>query len=245
MANGKARGRLVAAITMASNEGTGAKGKGAGTRIGIIGQGNVGKALERGLSAAGHEVRTSSSDPDEVREVGEWGEALILAVPFKAREDAIGTLGDAVEGKVLVDVTNALGDGYSFAGDLSRSGAEELQGLAEGARVVKAFNTVFAAYMDKGTLHGETLTAFVAGDDEEAKGLVTGLAQALGFDAVDAGGLESARWLEALGYTNIALARQPHIGWESGFRYVHKGARPAAGKRPAPGQERERKATAG
>lgn len=214
-------------------------------RVGIIGQGDVGSALERGLSGAGFEVRTSSSDPQEVRDVGAWGELLVLAVPFGARADAIETLGDAVEEKTLIDVTNALGDGgRSFEGSAERSGAEELQEMAgDGACVVKAFNTVFAAQMDKGESNGQTLTVFVAGDDGEARREAIELAEAIGFDVVDTGPLANARWLETLGYLNMQIAQQPGMGWDGGFRYVHKGARDAgrararrrsrSGKRPA------------
>jgi predicted dinucleotide-binding enzyme len=216
------------------------------SRIGIIGQGDVGSALERGLSKAGFEVRTSSSDPDEVRDVGEWGEVLVLAVPFGARSDAIETLGDAVEEKTLIDVTNALGDGMSFAGSAERSGAEELQEMAgDGTCVVKAFNTVFAAQMDKGGTRGEALTVFAAGDDGEARREAVELAEAIGFDVVDAGPLENARWLETLGYLNMQIAQQPGMGWDGGFRYVHKGAgrTPArSGRRPAAGKARKRSA---
>lgn len=211
-------------------------------RIGIIGQGNVGSALERGLSEAGYEVRTSGSDPQEVRGVGEWGEVLILAVPYGARADAIETLGEAVDEKTLIDVTNALGDGMSFEGSAERSGAEELQDMAgEDTCVVKAFNTVFAAHMDKGGTGGHDLTVFVAGDDEEAKQEALDLAEAIGFDAIDSGPLENARWLETLGYLNIQLAQQPGVGWDGGFHYVRKGAPRSrarsgdrkAGRRPA------------
>jgi predicted dinucleotide-binding enzyme len=195
-------------------------------RVGIIGQGQVGSALERGLADAGYEVRTSSSDPQEVRDVGQWGEVLVLAVPFDARADAVRTLGDAITEKTVIDVTNALGEGYTFAGSTERSGAEELQEMAgDDACVVKAFNTVFATHMDKGGTGGEPLTVFVAGDDEEAKQEAADLAEAIGFDTVDSGPLENARWLETLGYLNIQLAQQPGVGGDGGFQYVRKGAR--------------------
>jgi len=195
-------------------------------RIGIIGQGNVGSALERGLAQAGFEVRTSDSDPGNVRDVGEWAELLVLAVPYGARQDAIDTLGDAVEEKTVIDVTNALDEDYGFAGSARRSGAEELQDMAgSGACVVKAFNTVFADQMDKGEAAGQALTVFVAGDDPRAKREAVELAEAIGFDGVDAGDLANARWLETLGYLNIQLAQQPGVGRGGGFHFVHPKSR--------------------
>jgi len=86
---------------------------------------------------------------------------------------------------------------------------------------VKAFNTVFAIHMDKGKVKGETLTLFVAGDDVGAKERVLQLGRDIGFDALDAGPLRNARWLETLGYFNIQLAFTQKLGSETGFRYVH------------------------
>ena len=70
------------------------------------------------------------------------------------------------------------------------------------ARVMKAFNTVFAQHMDSGRVHGAALTLFVAGDDPQAKGQVMSPGRDLGFDPVDAGPMTNARSLEALGYFN-------------------------------------------
>jgi len=78
------------------------------TKIGIIGKGNVGSALQRGLAKAGHDVRAVGKDPGAVRQTAAWAEVVFLAVPFGALDDTLRGAGDAVNGKVLVDVTNAL-----------------------------------------------------------------------------------------------------------------------------------------
>lgn len=201
------------------------------TKIGIIGDGNVGTALTNGLTRGGHEVRAVGKEPEKVKEIGQWAETLILAVPFGERENAMRELGD-VDGKILVDVTNAIGEGGSLAVDpRNESGAEQLQRLATGAKVVKAFNTIFAQHMDSGKVHGEKLTALVAGDDEGAKRRVTELAKAIGFDAVDAGPLQNARWLETLGMLNIKLGYDVGLGPAIGFKLVHEGS--TSGERPA------------
>lgn len=198
------------------------------TRIGIIGNGNVGSALARGLARAGYSVRTADREPGSAREVARFADTIILAVPFGAREAALRSLGD-VRGKTIVDVTNALGENMGFAADPTKdSGAEEIQRLASGASVVKAFNTVFAQHMDKGHVLGERLTAFAASDDAAAKERVLRLARDLGFDAVDAGPLANARWLETLGYLNIQLGYGLGMGANQGFRLVHENARPLA-----------------
>jgi predicted dinucleotide-binding enzyme len=215
------------------------------TKIGIIGRGNVGSALERGLSRAGYAVQTTGRDPATVQEVGRWADLLLLAVPYGERKSALKELGDTVRGKTLVDATNAVDGKMQYAGSLDRSGAEEVQGLARGAHVVKAFNTVFAQNMDSGQVAGEPLALFAAGDDAQAKQAVLEMGQAIGFDPVDAGPLEHARWLEPLGYLNIALGVKANHGRNSGFRFLHAQAdpSPARGARPtpnAPRHERER-----
>lgn len=194
----------------------------AAKRIGIIGNGNVGSALERGLKRSGRDVKAVGSDEQAVREAAAWADTVILAVPFGAVADVVRTAGDALAGKTVVDVTNALDEKMNLALGYTTSGAEELQKKLPKARVVKAFNTVFAQHMDDGKLDGEPLTAFAAGDDAGAKADVLDLERAIGFDAVDAGPLRNARLLEPLGYFNIQLGYGMKMGTDTGFRLVHR-----------------------
>ena len=193
-------------------------------RIGMIGDGNVGTALTQGLTRAGYDAQAVGKEPGRVRRVALDADVLLLAVPFGERENAIREMGDAVDGKVLVDVTNALGPDGAFAAGPERSGAEEVQALARSAKVVKAFNTVFAQHMGTGALHGERLTVLAAGDDAEAREVVLRMARDIGFDAVDAGPLRNARWLETLGYLTVQLGYVQDMGPAIGFRLVHEGA---------------------
>jgi 8-hydroxy-5-deazaflavin:NADPH oxidoreductase len=188
-------------------------------KVAIIGNGNVGSALERGLKRAGHDVRATGRE--NVRETAEWGELVILAVPFGAVDDALRTMGNAVDGKVLIDVTNALDENMALVIGCTNSGAEELQRKAPGAKVVKAFNTNFAQTMDSGHVGDTALTVFAAGDDEAARDTALQLAREIGFDAVNAGPLQNARWLETLGYLNIQLGYVVGHGTGTGFHYVH------------------------
>ena len=188
-------------------------------KIAIIGKGNVGSALKRGLDRAGYEVR--NSEKETVKEIATWGEIVILAVPFTAIDNVVSKLGNSIDRKVVVDSTNALTADMQLALGFSTSGAEELQKKMPDARVVKAFNTVFAQHMDKGTVLGQQLTLFAASDDQQARSTVLELGQAIGFDAVDAGPLTSARQLEALGYFNIQLGYVLGNGTDVGFKFVH------------------------
>ncbi len=191
------------------------------TKIGIIGDGNVGGALARGLERVGHDVRAVGKDPGAIREAASWAEVVLLAVPFGALDDVVKVAGDAVAGKTVVDVTNALDANMGLAVGFTTSGAEELQKKLPKARVVKAFNTVFAQHMDSGRLGDQPLTAFVAADDAAAKQTVLELARGIGFDAVDAGPLKSARQLEPLAFFNIQLGYVFGMGTQIGFKLLH------------------------
>jgi predicted dinucleotide-binding enzyme len=189
-------------------------------RVGIIGDGNVGSALQRGLSKAGHEARAVGNDPAAVRETARNAEVVFLAVPFGSVDDVVREVRGEVDGKVIVDVTNALNPDYSLAVGFTSSGAEELQKKLPGSRVVKAFNTVFAQHMDSGHVKDEQLTVLAASDDAEAKRTVIELAKSIGFDAVDAGPLQNARLIEPFALQNISLGYMLGLGTEIGFRLV-------------------------
>lgn len=191
-----------------------------GTRIAIMGDGNVGSALARGLQRAGHEVRSVGKDKGAMREAASWGEVVVLAVPFGAIDDVVREVGDALAGKTVVDVTNALDTSMNLAVGFTTSGAEELQKKLPEARVVKAFNTVFAQHMDSGRLGDKPLTAFVAADDAGAKKTALELARGIGFDAVDAGPLKNARLLEPFAFFNIQLGYALGMGTQIGFKLL-------------------------
>ncbi|HYJ11651.1 MAG TPA: NAD(P)-binding domain-containing protein [Polyangiaceae bacterium] len=191
------------------------------TRIGIIGDGNVGSALARGLERAGHEVRAVGRDKGAIWKASSWAEIVLLAVPFGALDEVVNDAAEALAGKTVVDVTNALDASMNLAVGFSTSGAEELQKKLPNSRVVKAFNTVFAQHMDSGRLRDEPLTAFVAADDAAAKKVVLDLARDIGFDAVDAGPLMNARLLEPLAHFNIQLGYVLGLGTQIGFKLLH------------------------
>ncbi len=188
-------------------------------KIAIIGKGHVGAALNDGLKRAGYETRMTGKGPG-VRETAAWGDVLILAVPFSAVDAAVAELGGAVDGKAVVDVTNAIGPKMELALGFTTSGGEQLQKKAPSARVVKAFNTVFAQNMSTGKVKGKMISCFAAGDDQAARAQVLELARDIGFDPVDAGPLANARWLEAMGYMQIQLGYALGMGPAIGFALV-------------------------
>jgi predicted dinucleotide-binding enzyme len=191
------------------------------TKIGIIGDGNVGSALARGLKRAGQEVRAVGNDKSAIRDTAGWAELVVLAVPFGALDDVIKTAGEQLAGKTVVDVTNALDANMNLALGFATSGGEEMQKKLPKARVVKAFNTTFAKHMEIGKVGDQRLTAFVASDDQPAKQNVMELARGIGFDPVDAGPLKNARLLEPLAYLNIQLGYVLGMGTQIGFKLLH------------------------
>ena len=113
---------------------------------------------------------------------------------------------------MLVDATNPIKPDYSGLATNGTSGAEEIQAKAPGARVVKAFNTAFAARQtDPKVAGGLRVDGYVAGDDEDAKATVLGLVEAIGFNPVDAGGLAMARYLEGMAWLNITPADEERL----------------------------------
>jgi predicted dinucleotide-binding enzyme len=190
-------------------------------RIAMIGKGNVGTALGKGLVAKGHEVRYGHRDRSEpVEPVTQWGEVIILAVPYREAGNVAKVISPYAIDKVVIDVTNALGaDGRLMLG-FETSAAEEWQRLLPKAKVAKAFNYVFAKNMTSGKLSDQPLTAFVAADDPVAKRTVIGLAKDLGFDPIDAGGLKASRYLEPMAMLLIDLGFGMGMGTSIGFKMV-------------------------
>jgi len=187
----------------------------------IIGDGNVGSAIQKGLQRAGYELKVTGKDPQRVREAGAWAEVIVLAVPYGSIDETLKELGAGIDGKTLVDATNPLTPDFQLAMGFTTSAGEELQKKAPRAKVVKAFNTVFAQTMSTGKAKGQAITLFAAGDDTGAKEQVLALGRDIGFDAVDAGPLRNARWLETLGYLNIQLGYTLKMGTDIGIKLVH------------------------
>jgi predicted dinucleotide-binding enzyme len=187
-------------------------------KIAIAGDGNVGSGLQKGLARAGHEATAVGREPKKLREKALEASVIIVAVPYGAVDDTLRELGDAVNGKVLVDATNALAK--DMTGLPGVCAAEELQKKAPRARVVKAFNTTFAGTMPAGGVKGEKITLFVASDDQAAKDTVIALGKDIGFDALDAGPLGNARYLEAMAVLLIQLGYGLKMGAEIGFRLI-------------------------
>lgn len=206
-------------------------------KIGIIGGGNVGGALACLAQAAGHEVRiglretVTREDGIAVVSMAEacaHGEIVILAIPFLACADTLPALAPTLAGRIVVDATNPLQADWSplLLGETDSAG-QRIAALLPGARVVKAFNTVFADVMHPQGLSrrgGARVTAFVAADDVDAAATVAEFAGGLGFAALYVGALAQARHLEAVAHLNIAIAVGRGGGTDAAFVYDQRNA---------------------
>ena len=182
-------------------------------RIGVIGAGRIGGNCARQAVKSGHEVVLSfARDPSKLgeleSELGErasvgsaadavtFGEIVILSVPWGAIPEALAEGGD-LSGKVVIDTTNQFGSGpMPAAGQTAASfNAERMPG----ARYVKSFNTLTSRFQEQAAARngGERVVQWVCGDDQDAKDLVAGLIQGMGYLPIDLGGTATCAVMEA------------------------------------------------
>lgn len=202
-------------------------------RIAIIGAGNVGSAIARGLAGKGHHVTLGVRDPSAAGVVAlatetgavaalpaaaaEQAEIVLLALPWGAAEDAVKALGDLV-GKTVVDCMNPLGVENGALGltiGHRTSGGEVVAGWLPRAHVVKSLNQVGAEIMARNGHLSHRPVMFMAGDDAAAKAQVARMLIDLGFAPHDAGDITKSRLLEpfAMVWINQALFRGKGRSW--------------------------------
>ena len=198
-------------------------------KVTVIGAGNMGSAFVKQLVLAGHEVSVTARDSAKAAQVAaahpgakavavagaaNGADAVVLATGYGDATAALQAVGD-LQGKVVIDITNPLTADYmGLTLGHSSSAAEEIAKAVPGAEVVKAFNTVFAQVLNEGADfgHDRKVSVFVASDSARAKQTAAALAQSMGFEVVDAGGLKNARYLEPVAGFNIYLGYGAGLG---------------------------------
>jgi predicted dinucleotide-binding enzyme len=198
-------------------------------KVTVIGAGNMGSAMVRQLVRSGHQVTVTARDATKAAQVASanhgasavpsagaarGAEIVVLATGYA---DAAAALqqADVQPSQVVIDITNPVTpDFMGLTLGHSTSAAEEIAKAIPNAQVVKGFNTVFAQVLAEGADFGggRTVSVFLASDSADAKNLATTLAQSMGFDVIDAGGLKNARYLEPLGGLNIYLGYGAGLG---------------------------------
>jgi len=188
--------------------------------ISFIGLGGMAHAIAARAVAGGHSVELIGRDPAKAKglaaelgvgaTVGTFGtvpagDIVVLAVPYAGAVPVVAQYGDALAGKVIIDISNTFNaDATALVIPHGTSGAQEIAKAAPAsARVVKAFNTVFGHVL----VQERPLDVLIAGDDAQAKATVSTFIESLGLRPLDVGGLEMARWLEGVGPLLMGLAR--------------------------------------
>ncbi len=199
----------------------------------------MGGALGKGWARAGHTIAYGVPDPSggkhrataaaaggarlgTVAEAVRGADAVVLAVPFDAVDQAIAAAGD-LSGQLVIDVTNPLRmgqQGLELSMGFDRSGGEHVAALARGAAVFKTLNQVGFEVMADATGYAAKPVMFVAADATERKAEVMRLVADLGFEPVDAGGLRLARLLESFGMLWIHMALNCDAGRDNAFAYL-------------------------
>jgi predicted dinucleotide-binding enzyme len=201
-------------------------------RVAIVGSGNVGHALAQALDRAGHRIifgmrkpEAGKADQKQIAEAAKQADAIILAVPFAAAAEVIAAA-SGFAGKVLIDATNPLGmveGGLGLTMGFTTSGVEQIAALAPEAQVFKAFNQTGFENMADTRPYASRPAMFVAGENAAGKRTVLTLVSDAGFEAVDVGGLRTARLLESLAMLWIELARKRGLGPDFAFSLQRKG----------------------
>jgi len=189
-------------------------------KIAVFGTGQVGDVLANGFLGNGDAVMRASRDVSKLSawkagakgeasvgtyaDAAKWADTIVLAVKGSAAESVIDLAGPAnLAGKVVIDTTNPIGDAPPQGGVIqyftaaNESLMERLQKKAPNAKFVKAFNSVGSAFMVKPPFKSKP-AMFICGNDAGAKQAVSGLLEGWGWQAVDMGGVEVARPIEAL-----------------------------------------------
>ena len=198
-------------------------------RIGIIGAGNVGRALANGWRVRRHEVVFGVRDPASAKHAGtevplmanaeaaRRADVVVLATPWDGTREAVTSCGN-LAGKVVLDATNPLLPALAGLDHVDgKSGAEKVASWASGARVVKVFNTTgFNNMANPRYAEGRSMMLY-CGDDAGAKRIAKELAEDLGFHAIDFGPLANARYSENLAMVWIWLALKGGLGRDIAF----------------------------
>ncbi|HEV1285695.1 MAG TPA: NAD(P)-binding domain-containing protein, partial [Bryobacteraceae bacterium] len=213
-------------------------------KIGILGTGDVGRALGNAFIALGHEVKMGSRDAHNEKAVAwastaginastgtfadtaTFADVIVLALLWSGAENALKLAGpESFSGKVVIDAINPLlfepGKPLALAVGHTDSAGERVQRWLPSAHVVKAFNSVGYAHMFKPDFPGGPPDMFIAGNDAAAKRTVTGILTDFGWSTIDVGGIEGSRLLEPLCILWVGYGMRTGT-WSHAFKLLRK-----------------------
>ncbi len=213
-------------------------------KVGILGSGDVAKALAGGFLKHGHQVMLGTRDGGKLKDfvaqhrgaqtgsfadAAKFGDAVVLAVKGSVAQDALKAAGAAnLSGKPVIDATNPIADAppengvLKFFTDINQSLMERLQSAFPDAHFVKAFNSVGNARMIDPQYKAGKPTMFICGNDDKAKATVAGICDQFGWDVADMGKAEAARAVEPLCMLWCILGFTKNE-WTHAFKLLHAG----------------------
>lgn len=209
----------------------------------ILGTGQMARAIAARLLAGGHSIQLLGRSADDVQQLADElrsmatsseavavgpleepliGEVIFFAVPYAAAPELVRRYSEELNGKIVVDISNPVSDSYdSLLTEPGTSAAEEIsKKLPPGARIVKAFNTVFAGTLAEGQVSGEVLDVFIAGDDQPSRRRIAELAEDGGLRAIDVGPLSGARALEEFQLLHMSVQQQLRTRFASAIKII-------------------------
>lgn len=213
--------------------------------IAVIGAtGNMGSAISKSLSKGNYRLLLKSSDQAKLdalvkeikskhssadiepmvcpTEAGWEADIIILAVPYNAEKEIVPKIKEVANQKIVISIANPLNDTYDgLVTSPDTSAAEELQKLLPNSKVVKAFNTTFAADFSTPVIDGKQVDAFIAANDDEALKVVSELVATAGFNPIVAGELSVSRTLENMQLLLIRLGMKYNYHWLAGWKILH------------------------
>jgi 8-hydroxy-5-deazaflavin:NADPH oxidoreductase len=213
--------------------------------IAVIGAtGNMGSAISKTLSKGNYRLLLGANEKEkletlvnEIRSLNASAEVegincpvdasweadiIIAAVPFQAEKEVAEKIREVANQKIVISIANPLNETYSgLVTEPGTSAAEELQKLLPNSKVVKAFNTTFAADFNTPVIDGKKVDAFIAGNDDEAVKIVSELVSTAGFNPIIAGDLSVSGTLERMQLLLIRLGMKYNYNWLAGWKILH------------------------
>ena len=213
--------------------------------IAVIGAtGNMGSSIAKSLSKGNNRLLLFANDQDKVQALvneiknsnssadteayecpanASWeADVIILAVPFAAEKEIAEKIREQANQKIVISIANPLNETYSgLTTSPDTSAAEELQKLLPNSKVVKAFNSTFAADFSTPVIDAKQVDALIAGNDADALETVSELVTTAGFHPIVAGELSVSRTLENMALLLIQLTMKYNYNWLAGFKILH------------------------
>ena len=218
------------------------------TTIAIIGAaGTMGSALAKTISKAHYRLLLFDKDAPKLAETvsaitslnpdadveamtcptaSSWeADIIIPAVWYQSQPEVADKIREVAMNKIVISIANPLNETFDgLLTDPATSAAEELARLLPHSKIVKAFNTTFAADFESPRLSGLVVDSFVAGDDDEAVRTVAQLVRDSGFNPLIAGKLRASRTLEHMTLLLIGLSMRYKYNWLAGWKVLHPAA---------------------